>query len=261
MRRTGWKPERRNRKLGTPDWAWRDKPDAQEGFAVPWPTWEHRTPEERWTPDEIEQHQVHGRTVMVVAEKPRAGSAHVCTPADVCGIMGCLPAADVAGIGLVVLRQPTRKEDILRPAWGRMHWCVEFRGYNGPAVVLDAVDFSRPRLRWPRSLSPDQAQELQRMRQLGFTVAETRRGYDILLTPEQVRRWLLTRTLPHEVGHWVDLRRRVLDPLEASSAAEAYRMPGYDELAARWSARPQREREQSADGYADRMQSAVGDGV
>jgi hypothetical protein len=192
-----------------------------------------------------------------VTERLRTASAHACTAVDVCGVLGCLPAADVAGIGLVVLRQPTRKEDILRPAWGRMHWCVQFRGYTGPAVALDAVDFNRPSLRLSRSLSPDQAGELHRMRQVGFAVSETRRGYDILLTPELVRNWLLARTLPHEVGHWVDLRRRLLDPLGAGSVQDAFDMPGYDDLAARWSARPLREREHSADRYADSMQPAI----
>jgi hypothetical protein len=224
---------------------------------VPWPAWEPRLPEESWEAEAIGECVVHGQPTMVVSERPRAGSAHACTPTAVCAVLECLPAGDVAGIGLVVLRQPTRKQEILIPAWGRMHWCTEFHGYTGPAIALDAVDFDRPRLRWSRSLSPDQGKELDRMRDLGFAVSETRRSYDILLSPEHVRRWQLMRTLPHEVGHWVDFRERVLDPLEAISAPDVFHTREYGDLLSRWGERPPREREQRADRYADEMQQRV----
>ena len=257
MRRAGWRPERRNRKLGTSDWAWRDRAGGQASFDVPWPTWDPHLPEASWEAEAIEEHRVHGQALTVVTERVRPGSVHACAPAEVRDVLACLPAADVAGIGLVVLRQPTRKQDILMPAWGRMHWCAEFRGYTGPAIALDAVDLDRPRLRLSRSLSPDRDRELDRMRQLGFAVTETRRGYDIQLTAEHLRRWLLARTIPHEVGHWADFRQRVLDPLGAISTPDVYETREYEDLLAGWWKRPQREREHSADRYADRMQPQI----
>jgi hypothetical protein len=257
MRQAGWRPERRNRKLGTADWSWRDKEGARPNFDVPWPDWEHRVPEERWSAEAIERHQVHGGTILVATERPNDGSIHVCSPSEVCAVLHCLPEVDVAGVGLVVLRQPTRKEEVLRLAWGRMHYCADFLGYSGPAITLDAVDFRRPRRRISRSLSLEEAEALERLRRHRFAVTETRRSYDVLLTPKHVRRWLLARTIPHEVGHWVDYRRRVLDQLDAATVADALAHPQYEEIAARWWARPQREREQFADRYADAAEPAI----
>jgi hypothetical protein len=205
----------------------------------------------------IERHEVHGETILVATERPRNGSVHVCSPADVCAVLRCLPDADVAGVGLVVLRQPTHKEEIFRLAWGRMHFCADFHGYSGPAITVDAVDFRNPRERISRSLSPEDAENLERLRQHGFAVTETRRAYDVLLTPEHVRRWLLARTIPHEVGHWVAYRRRVLDQLNARTVAEALANHRYEEVIARWWARPRREREQFADRYADAAEPAI----
>jgi hypothetical protein len=255
----GWTPERRNRKIGTSDWAWRDKPGNRSPFGVPWPRWEHRGPAARWVPEAIEEHEVHGRTVRVVVEEARAGSDHSCTPDDVCCVLRRLPEGDVTGLDLVVLRQPTRKEQAHLRVWGWIYWCVSFRGYTGPAVVLDTVDFDRPRLRWSRSLGPDLQRDLHRLREKGFMVVETRRGYEIMLTREHVRRWQLTHTLPHEVGHWVDFRRRVLDPLGAPTASAAYGDHRYDDLVKRWWQRPEREIEQYADRYADNARRAIGD--
>jgi hypothetical protein len=257
VRRAGWRPERRNRKIGTADRAWRDQPGARTEFDLPWPDWEHRAPAERWEAPSIERHEVHGRELKIATEEPRVGSAHVCAGADVCRALGCLPASDVAGIGLVVLRQPTRKEEALRPAWGRMHWCAELDGYTGPAITLDAVDLSRPILRWSTSLSPLDEAELERMRQVGFAISRTKRGHEIELSAEPLRRWLMGRTIPHEVGHWIDYRKRVLEPLGAVSAVDAADSPRYEELLARWRARAQREREQFADRYSDRVQPAL----
>lgn len=95
------------------------------------------------------------------------------------------------------------------------------------------------------------------MRRYRFAVTETRRSYEVLLTPEHVRRWLLLRTIPHEVGHWVDYRRRVLDQLNAATVPDALADPRYEDLAARWRARPRIERERFADRYADAAEPVV----
>jgi len=157
------------------------------------------------------------------------------TPGDVCSVLRCLPADDVRGIGLVVLRQPTRKQKRLTHRWGEIRWCVEFEGYRGPAIALDADDLHQPWLGWSRSLTPDDERELDRLREC-FGVAEgDRRAYGIYRTPEGMRWWLLTRTVPHEVGHWVDYRRS----------------------AKRYVQRSEREVEEFANRYADRMQAIV----
>jgi hypothetical protein len=55
-------------------------------FDVPWLAWEERVPHQRWTARAVEQYVVHGRTVTIATDETRAGNAHACTPADVCGV-------------------------------------------------------------------------------------------------------------------------------------------------------------------------------
>jgi hypothetical protein len=78
---------------------------------------------------------------------------------------------------------------------------------------------------------------------------------DALVTEETARRRQLHFTLPHEVGHWIDRRQRVLDP--ARSAAD----PASEErrLAERWRARPHREREDLAHRYAESVRPLLAD--
>jgi hypothetical protein len=173
-------------------------------------------------------------------------------------VLGALPPGDVDGLDLVVLRQPTRKGEIFSSAWGRIHWCVDFRGYSGPAITLDAIDVTQPWMPWgDRSLTPEWQRELIRLRRLGVNVQETGRGYLIEVRLEQLRRWVLSRTVPHEVGHWIDFRRSVMNPLGIRIASEAIDHPGYKDLLDRWYGRPHRQREEFADRYADEVERVV----
>jgi hypothetical protein len=244
-------PRRRNRKLGTPDFAWRDRGSWAPRYEIPWPGWEDRAPGERWVPQHVKERTVHGRSLRIVVERPLQAWSHACTPDDVVDVLSRLPSADVAGIGLVVLLQPARKEEQLRSVWGRLHWATEFRGYVGPAVTLSAQNLARPTLRWPRSLSPDAQEELERLRATGFAIRSGRREWVIELDLPTVRRWQRERTLPHEVGHWVDFRRRVLAHTGRENVADAVEHPDYDLLLGRWGRRPHRERERFANAYAD----------
>ena len=199
--------------------------------------------------------EVHGRPIDVAVDRLLDDHVHVCTPDDVGDALLLLPPGDVLGLDLVVLRQPTRKDEALEAAWGRIAWDVEFRGYRGPALMLDAVDLSQT-LHWPRSLTPDDVVELERLRDAGFSVQPTRRGHDVQLDATSVHRWLLSRTVPHEVGHWVDYRRRVLDPLPDDASPVEYHA-----LVDRWMQRPRLEREAFADRYADAMSASIRDAL
>ena len=59
-------------------------------------------------------------------------------------------------------------------------------------------------LHWRKSLSPDDAKELERLRSDGHQIVHQRRHYEIHSDLEAVRSTQLYRTLPHEVGHYVD---------------------------------------------------------
>jgi hypothetical protein len=216
---------------------------------MPWPGWEQRHFAERFRPERVEQRTLRGRALLVLTEPLRAGWVHPCTSDDVVAVLERLPTADTDGIGLVVLRQPARKEASFSSAWGRLVYDTRWRHYTGPALILDALDVKDTAFRWTRRLAPDETRELERVRAAGLVVRDTPRSFDIVVDAESARRYQLTRTVPHEVGHWVDWHRKVLRP-----AARAADEDALAELKARYRARPHAELEAAAHRYADEAQ-------
>ena len=103
----------------------------------------------------------------------------------------------------IVFRQPTRKQDLLRPVWGRLVFETQVSGITGSAIHLDAQD-PRQEIRWNPSLAPDEQNELSALTADGHRVARTRRWWSILPTLDSTRTTQLYRTLLHEIGHYVD---------------------------------------------------------
>jgi hypothetical protein len=154
--------------------------------------------------------------------------------------MGLLPSVDSAGIAFVALRQPTRKQALLALVWGRLVYEAEVAGLSGPALILEAQQ-SPGALQWPKSLQPWVAAELEFLRSDGHEVSSEARSHCVVSGSQAMRATQLFRTIPHEVGHYVDYRQRVIEP--SSSEAEFNRNLGLF-----WS-RPSREREEFADRY------------
>lgn len=167
-------------------------------------------------------------------EPPRADCRHACAIDDVAHVLRRLPSAHVKSIAAIVLRQPTRKQAILRPVWGRMIYSTSLGPRTGPAIFLEAQPLG---LQWffARSARPEDEQELERLGQDGHNVVRDRRGWRVESTPAAIRATQLYRTLLHEIGHHVDR----LASVENSESEE------------RFFARPYQERESAAHRYAD----------
>lgn len=237
--RAGWRPERRNRKIGTAAAG-----HGQDNRLVIPQSWhESRDFTERLGPHDTIEARLQGRRLTVLAEPARRGATYGCGPADVVHLLDRLPAADLAGLALVVFRQPTRKQETLRPAWGRCLFQADFGRHSGPAILLEAIELERP-LVWPRRLCLAEREELERLAADGHEVTRDRRATTLRLREESVRGTVLYRTLLHEVGHWVDWQRRVLRPAGAPGS------PPQGELEAAYFARPPVEREAVAHRYA-----------
>ncbi len=148
----------------------------------------------------------HGFTIVVEPCSP--GFVHAATVDDVVRVLGLIPHEGIARIRAVALRQPTRKQRILACVWGRLAYFAELGTAEGPAIILEAqpVDGS---VTWPRSMTPDVAEELERLRTDGHKVTGQRRHWRIESTLASVRTTQLFRTLPHEVGHYVQYDREV----------------------------------------------------
>jgi len=170
-----------------------------------------------------------------------AGFRHACTIEDICHLLAHMPVGDITGIDLFLLRQPTRKQQSLRPVWGRLAYYADTGKYQGRAIVLDAQQPGNS-WRWSRSLMPDDASEFERLRTDGHLIGEDRRGFTVMPTLESIRATQLYRTVLHELGHHADYCRKITDL--AKDEAE------FDRRRDAYFARPQSEREAFAHRYA-----------
>jgi hypothetical protein len=179
--------------------------------------------------------------IAMLVEPCRPGFIHAVTPDDVARVLGhCV--ADASRIAAVVLRQPTRKQLLLASVWGRLAYFAELGSIHGPAVILEAHPDGYS-FKWPRSLSPDEAEELERLRNDGHEITSTRRAWTVHTTRDSVRNTQLFRTLPHEVGHLVQYDREVRQAASPQSESLA-------ELQDRYFTKPLREKEDFAHRYA-----------
>ena len=204
--RAGWNPARRNRHVGTQAHGH----GADNRMTIPESRHELRCFYERLDTCVVVERRIADRKLAFLVEPTRPGWFHPCTVDDVCHVLSHLAPADLASVDLVVLRQPTRKQRVLSPVWGRAVFAFESGGHRGAAVVLEAQD-NAP-IAWSRSLSPDQVRELERLREDGHEIRRSKRGFEIVTTPGSLRNTLLHRSLLHEVGHLVDHARSTAAP-------------------------------------------------
>lgn len=231
-----WNPAKGNRKAGT-------KPSPKNWrtnkMVVPQPD----ADDQSWYRDlrgaAVARYEVHGKSVGSLFQQPRDGFSYGCTPEDVAMMLNLLPADDVSGIKIVAFRQPTRKQWTLHPAWGRLVFYMEFNGFSGTCLMLEASKVGEV-TKYPRKQVIETTEELERMRSDGHQLVEDRRGWTLVTTEESIRRGVLYRTVPHEVGHYVDFKGYIEDPryVDISDVLDAY-----------W-ARPAREREDAAHRYS-----------
>lgn len=239
MMRNGWNPTRRNRNIGTA----KSGHGQDNRLVIPS---SRRDPRPFWSrigPHATVTRGVPWGTVSVLVEPVRDACVHACTVDDLCHMLLCVPS-DWYGIKLFILRQPKQKEQTLRSAWGRLAYGLEIGPHRGAAVILEAVDLSRPR-RWPKSLPPEDVAELERLRADGHRITTTKRAHIIHSDLAASRATQLYRTLLHEIGHWVDYNEKVRMVLDATQS--------YDELEERYFQRPASEKEAFAHRYADEL--------
>ena len=95
----------------------------------------------------------------------------------------------------------TRKQQILSSVWGRLSYYYETKACSGVAVILEAQAHERV-IKWPKSLSPDDRNEIDNVSNDGHEVRFEKKCITITSTLEACRSTQLLRTLPHEIGHY-----------------------------------------------------------
>jgi len=238
--RAGWRPERRNRKIGTADFGWRK----QNRMVVPNSWHDEFTFYERLGRHTATEMALLGQPVTFLVEPARPGSTYGCSARDILHVLSQLPADDVAGLKLLVLRQPTRKQELMNGVWGRCVFDARFGRRKGPGIMLESID-QLGRYRWSGKLNLHDRAELTRLAEDGHQIIRQRWGTTIKMTERSVRNTILFRTLLHEVGHWVDWKQRVLDVKAAPHD------PDRKILETAYFARAHFEREQFAHTYAE----------
>lgn len=234
---------RRNRNIGTP-LAGR----GQDNRNVIPERWSDLTPywQSLQSPVVVKR-EVDGNSIGFVIEPTRSKSAHACTVEDVCEILRLLPDHHARHISLVVMRQPTRRQETLAPVWGRLGYWSELCGLEGPGIYLEARNASNVE-DWPLSLTPDQQRELTRLAEDGHVVERHKRGYKVFSTFESIRATQLYRTVPHEIGHYVDYLT-----FDAGKGIEH----GLTEFWDLYDAKPGRDKEDFAHRYADEFRALM----
>ena len=134
----------------------------------------------------IRERTIRERTMWFFVEPPTGDCCYACTVEDVARLLSEVPLDNWAGISAIVFRQPTRKQDLLRPVWGRLVFDTHVSGMTGSAIHLDAQDPSQE-IRWSRSLGPDQQKELSALAADGHRVVRSRRWWSIRPTFDSTR--------------------------------------------------------------------------
>jgi hypothetical protein len=148
---------------------------------------------------------VGSHEVVFLVEPTRPDWFYPCSVDDICNLLSHCSPEILGACDFLVLRQPTRKQRVLCPVWGRAIFSYEIDRYSGAAIVIEAQDLSP--VRWPRSIDPEQVRELERLRQDGHGMHNSRRGIVIQPRPDSMRNTALYRTLLHELGHHIDYKR------------------------------------------------------
>jgi hypothetical protein len=208
MRRPGWDARRRNKNIGTA----KSGRGQNNQMRIPehWMGGNYILSYEKLENSVAIERTVGSRKITFLVEPVQAGFLHACTPDDIVRVLELLPPEHAQGIDLIVLRQPKRKERILEPVWGRLQYRSQIQQYTGVAIHLEAQPIDRVQ-RWRKSLSPEDIQELDRLVRDGHQVISERRYYAIYTNLESIRATQLYRTLPHEIGHYVDYLNSVKD--------------------------------------------------
>lgn len=241
MKRPGYNPTRRNRKIGTESSGF----GQDNRLVIPWAWADDRIYYNRLVEPVDVEIKVRSVTTRVIVEPPLEGFIHACTIDDISKFLQMMPIRHFEHIAAFVLRQPKRKERILAPVWGRLVYWTDICGHSGPTVYLEAQDVNQPQ-KWSKSLSPDYNLELERLRRDGHKIETDKRRHLIHSTVDSVRNTQLYRTLPHEIGHYVDYLTKVEEPSKNEQAT-------WTELNEKYHSRPAQEREAFAHRYADQL--------
>lgn len=213
-------PTRRNRNIGT----------AKQGHGqsnrmiIPEDYYKDRSYKQKFGKHVKIQQNIRVKAYTIIIEETRKHCIHACTVEDILVLLTLLPEKDLAGLNLIFLRQPKRKEELMSPVWGRYGWFPIY----GDGITLEALDYTK-KLYMPRQQSVERQKEFQRLQKDGHQYEEQKRYFVAEPHPDNVRNGQLFRTFLHELGHHVDWMNQVERPMEQLADWEEREKQGMDE--------------------------------
>lgn len=200
MMRPGWNPVRRNRHVGTKAHGH----GANNRLTIPesWYGLELKCYFEKLSSYVVVTKSIGERELKFFVEPTRPDWFYPCTVDDICVVLSHCGIDALNSFDFVVMRQPTRKQCILCPVWGRAIFSFDIGKFRGAAIVIEAQNLVP--IEWGGPIVPERARELERLRKDGHEIRNIRRGIQIRTTPNSLRNTVLYRTFLHEIGHHVD---------------------------------------------------------
>lgn len=193
---------------------------------------------------------VNGINFTIVVEETQDGIQHACSPNDIRYLLPYIPMQDIGELRLIVFRQPTKKQQLLSPVWGRLVYSFDFEGEYQPAIVLEAQNLTKS-YKWTKFLSPENQLEFQRLLKDGHQITETKRHFIIQSSLESIRNTQLYRTFFHEWGHYVQFLR-FMEGFNEEKDEEAY-----DHQWRLYHKIPKQDKEAFAHRYATKLKEAL----
>ncbi|WP_159664882.1 hypothetical protein [Andreprevotia sp. IGB-42] len=117
-----------------------------------------------------------------------------------------------------MLRQRTRKQDILAPAWARAHFAFDIDRYSGTAILIEAQ--SLVSLAWSNHVTVEQERELARLQSDGHLITRSRRKVELTPNVPAMRNTVLFRSMLFEIGNHIDFARTGPDEWQRRPASQ-----------------------------------------
>jgi hypothetical protein len=253
LMRKGFDPTRRNRNIGTRKRGY----GGNNRFQIPSLCHAERLWWEMIGDFQLKKCNVEGIEIVFIIETTHAGCIHACSVADICRVFSLIPKEDWTGIGAVILRQPTHKQRAMQPVWGRLAYKANIGKhgkpdiYSGAAILLEACNPATT-IHWAKALSPESTKELERLKEDGHEIEDRKKYFSIVPSLSAIRATQLYRTIPHEIGHWVDWQQKVLRPANLT-------FEKCEVLEDLYFSRPREEREAFAHRYAIQVRKRLCD--
>ncbi len=244
-----WRPERRNRKIGTESSGFSKSNDMR----IP-QSWQDKHGNyslyyERLELAHVEEVSIGKFEIKILYEKPYDGFTYGCSPTDIIKLLKLVFGSVLAMPEIIAFRQPTRKQRQQFPVWGRFLYFAEFGRKHGTAIVLESQELGAS-LKLSKNMSLEDRAECERLIRDGHNFAETKRHFEAHLEEEGIRNTKLYRTLLHELGHLADYHQRVL-------CEETALDPDQDVASELYFSRPTSEREVFAHRFAESLSQSL----